>query len=156
MALKPDRNVILDDVSHFMNETATRGCVVVVDTSVGNGSGAAMDQAGAGVKLPDVANGSGEYPVGILMNDVVNNNQTRQHRNFHKDEVQQGGKVWLLKEGWVVTNVIATGATVTRGAAAYFTTDGEIHSTSTNSTQIGSFASVADADGYVKVNVNIR
>jgi Arc/MetJ family transcription regulator len=40
---------------------------------------------------------SGKVPVGLLLNDMVNIDLTRQHLNQHKDEVQKGGKVTLLK-----------------------------------------------------------
>ena len=63
MALRPDRNEHLTDLSFFMNETAERGIVVIHDTG---GSGAAMDDSTALVKI-----GSGT-PAGLLLNDVVN------------------------------------------------------------------------------------
>lgn len=156
MALKGDRNYNDGvDISFFMNETAERGIVVVHDDSVGSGSGAAMDQATAAVKKPDVANGSGERPFGVLLCDVVNYDLTRQHINWHKDEVQVGGKVPVVRHGVVVTNMIESGVTPQPGAAAYFTTDGELNSTSTNSTRIGTWLSTKDADGYAKLEVNM-
>ena len=47
MALRPDRNEHLTDLSFFMNETAERGIVVVASTQ---GSGAAMDDSSCGCK----------------------------------------------------------------------------------------------------------
>ena len=77
MALKSDRNELDVDISFFYNEgTATRGGVVVLDTV---GSGAAMDQAGAKVKY--AAGTDSTIPVGILLNDVVKLDLTRQHIN---------------------------------------------------------------------------
>ena len=92
MALKADRHELDVDISFFMNETAERGQVVCIQTA---GSGAAMDQAGALVSIQG-ATGS-VIPVGVLLNDVVNLDLTRQHINWHKDEVQKGGKVAILK-----------------------------------------------------------
>ena len=100
MALKSDRNEVQTDISFFMNETATRGGVVSISTG---GSGAAMDQGAALVTLTAA---SGKAPIGILLNDVVNLDLTRQHINQHKDEVQKGGKVTILRKGYVVTNSI--------------------------------------------------
>ena len=79
MVLRPDRNEHLTDLSFFMNETAERGVIVTAATQ---GSGAAMDDATAAVQ---VANATNEKPVGLLLNDVVNLDLTRQHINFAKD-----------------------------------------------------------------------
>ena len=100
MALKADRTELDVDISFFYNEgTATRGGIVIIDTV---GSGAAMDQARAKVKYAQAA--PTDKPVGVLLNDVVNIDLTRQHINWHKDEVQKGGKVTLLKKGTIVFN----------------------------------------------------
>jgi hypothetical protein len=151
MALRPDRNEHLTDLSFFMNETAERGIVVVHSTG---GSGSAMDDANAKVISP-VTTVSGKNPAGLLLNDVVNLDLTRQHINFAKDEMQQGGKVLLLRRGWVVSDQIS--GTPTVGAKAYFTVGGQISATNQDSlsTQIGRFLSIKDADGYAKVDINI-
>lgn len=150
MALKPDRVEHLTDLSYFMNETASRGIVVVHDTG---GSGAAMDDSAALVKVPS-AGVSGTKPAGLLLNDVVNLDLTRQHLNYHKNEVQKGGKVLLLRRGTVVTNAVS--GTPTVGADAYYNVAGELTATAVaNSTKVGRFLSLKDADGYAKVEINI-
>ena len=155
MALKADRHELDTDISFFYNEgTAERGGIVVLDTV---GSGAAMDQAGAKVKYAVATNAL--FPVGILLNDVVNLDLTRQHINWHKDEVQKGGKVTVLKKGWVVTNLIAgtpaagLGAFVDDGTAGYIATAAEV--ADGKYIQIGRFMSTKDEDGYAKVEVNL-
>ena len=154
MALKPDRIEAHTDISFFMNEIAERGIIVVHDVTT-SGLGASMDDADNIVKKPDVAGGSGEQPAGLLMNDVVNLDLTRQHINWHKNEVQIGNKVTLMRQGQVTTNMIESGVLPAPGDKAYFTTDGELSTTSTNSTQVGRFLSSLDSDGYCKVDVNI-
>ena len=151
MALKPDRVEHLTDLSFFMNETATRGQIVTHSTS-SEGSGAAMDDSAA---LVIKATGSGDKPAGLLLNDVVELDLTRQHINFAKDEVQKGSKVLLLRRGTVVTDNIA--GTAAAGAKAYFNNSGQITSVGggLNTTQIGRFLSKEDADGYAKVEINI-
>ena len=151
MALRPDRNEHLTDLSFFMNETAERGIIVVHSTG---GSGAAMDDSHAKVIAP-ATTVSGKNPAGLLLNDVVNLDLTRQHINFHKDEVQQGNKVLLLRRGTVVTDQIS--GTPTVGAKAYFVVGGTISASNQDSvsTQVGRFLSVKDADGYAKVEINI-
>ena len=86
MALKTDRSTLQTDISFFLNEAATRGGIACLSTG---GSGAAMDQGAALDTYP--ANPSGKIPVGLLLNDMVNIDLTRQHLNQHKDEVQKGG-----------------------------------------------------------------
>jgi hypothetical protein len=150
MALKPDRVEAYTDISFFMNETGERGGVVVHSTA---GSGSAMDDANAVVEY--AANQSGTNPAGLLLNDVVDLDLTRQHINFHKDEVQKGSKVTLLRQGFVVTDVVATGLDISAGDPAYYGTNGALTTDSTNSVQVGRFLSDYDADGYVKVDINI-
>jgi hypothetical protein len=150
MALKPDRIEHKTDVSFFMNTTAERGGVVSVVTA---GSGVAMDDANAVVGYS--ATVSGAKPVGLLLNDVVDLDLTRQHINWYRDEVQKGGKVTLLRQGQVTTNMIVSGATPSAGDDAYVGVSGLVGTSSTNSVKIGQFLSAKDADGYAKVSVNL-
>ena len=148
MALKSDRFELQTDISFFYNAgTATRGAVVCHGATAG--SGAAMDQ---GVNLATVSTTA--EPIGILLNDVVNKDLTRTHLNQHKDEVQKGGKVTILRKGYVVTNSIT--GTPSAGDAAYrdTVTAGNV-STVASGTQIGRFLSSKDEDGYAKVEVNL-
>ena len=155
MALKADRNELDVDISYFYNAgTAERGGVVALASA---GSGAAMDQAGAKVAYTAAANDV--IPVGVLLNDVVNLALTRQHINWHKDEVQKGGKVAVLKKGYVVTNMIT--GTPTAGALAYLddATAGNLtikaNVDSTEYIHVGRWMSTKDEDGYAKVEVNL-
>jgi len=170
MALKPDRSYNLGpdtDISYFMNETGEKGEVLVFSTG---GSGASMDDANAVVTTPS-ADPSGERVAGILMNDVVNLDLTRQHINWHKDEVQLGGKVTVLRHGEITTNVVDTGVTPAIGAPAYVgagaitaggTAQGWLTTTAVtdggNGNEVyrcGTFKSLKDADGYAKVEINL-
>tara|TARA_Y100001934_G_scaffold281134_1_gene389863 strand:+ start:798 stop:1313 length:516 start_codon:yes stop_codon:yes gene_type:complete len=160
MALKGDRYEFETTIDFFMNEVAERGGVVTLSTA---GSGAALDQSAALVTY--AAAQSGQVPIGILLNDMVNIDQTRQHINFHKNEMQKGGKVTLLKKGTVVTNRIDPGITPTKGQIAFVGPSGFI--TNTNSgplinrknyaggLAIGQFDSLKDEDGYAKISVNL-
>ena len=169
MALRGDRKITDGtDISFFMNETGTRGEILVFSAG---GSGAAMDDSTAVVKTPVI--GSGERIAGLLLNDMVNLDLTRTHINQHKDEVQQGGKVTLLRHGVVVTNVIDTGTAgvPTIGAPAYLglgaitaggTSEGWVSATKVTDTdegdevyRVGTFLSTKDSDGYAKLEVNI-
>lgn len=151
MALKPDRVELLTDVSFFMNTTASRGGVVsAVVTS--SGVGTSMDDANAVVAYQ--ANASGAKPIGVLLNDVVDLDLTRQHINWHRDEVQVGGKVTLLRQGQVTTNLVA--GTPSAGADAYVANSGYISTAqATGAVKIGQFLSAVDANGFAKVSVNL-
>lgn len=155
MALKPDRVELLTDISFFMNTTATRGGVVSAVTA---GSGVSMDDANAVVAY--AANPSGAKPIGVLLNDVVDLDLTRQHINWHKDEVQGGGKVTLLQVGQITTNRVV--GSPTAGATAYVGASGNFSATPPSDAgtedeayRVGRFLSAKDADGYAKVAVNI-
>jgi len=156
MALKADRNELDVDISFFYNAgTAERGGIV---SYVSAGSGAAMDQAGALVSYQAATTSS--IAVGVLLNDVVNLDLTRQHINWHKDEVQKGGKVSILKKGYIVTNLIGSTAP-TAGALAYLddSSAGYISMKAdvadTKYVQVGRFMSTKDEDGYAKVEINL-
>ncbi len=150
MALKPDRIELYSDISFFMNTVAERGGIVSAGTS---GSGVSMDDANAVVAYAAVV--SGAKPIGLLLNDVVNYDLTRQHINWHKDEVQLGGKVVVLRQGQVTTNMLVNGIVPAAGVDAYVGVSGLIGTSSSNSVKIGSFLGSKDSDGYVKISVNI-
>jgi len=176
MALKADRKITDGtDISFFCNlATAERGTVVILSAG---GSGAAMDDSAALVTYPTKAFGSGEYPIGILMNDVVSGDLTKTHINYQKDEVQTGGKVTICRRGTVLTNMFA--GSPTAGQAAYIgstATDGKLTGITlgngsaplmfTNAfsptgggtsvvTRVGTWLSSKDSDGYAKLDVNL-
>jgi|TARA_A100001391_G_C4946222_1_gene245900 hypothetical protein len=148
MALKPDRVEHYTDLSFFMNETAERGIMCTHNTG---GSGAAMDDSAAVVR---VATSDTQNPAGLLLNDVVNIDLTRQHLNYHQDEVQIGSKVLLLRQGTVVTDQIS--GTPVVGEAVHFCNDGRLTTSSEDSASdpVGRWLSVL-ANGYAKCEINI-
>ena len=153
MALKPDRVTIDTSIDYFMDQVAERGGVVSVLTA---GSGAAMDQAVQACHYDTTP--SGATPVGVLLSEVVDLDLTRQHENWHREEVQKGGKVTILRKGTVVTNYLASGITVTAGQAAYLGVQGQITNVNTGSEaspRIGTFDSVKNENGFAKVSVNL-
>jgi hypothetical protein len=160
MALKPDRVEHLTDLSFFMNETGNRGGIVTFRVSAA-ASGAAMDDANAKVGYPTGTSAAefgtqNQKPAGLLLNDVVNLDLTRQHINFHKDEVQKGSKVLLLQRGTVVTDQISGTPTAANiGATLYFDQDGKLGVGANASAPVGRLLSIKDADGYAKVSIDI-
>jgi hypothetical protein len=69
--------------------------------------------------------------------------------------MQLGGKVTVLRQGHVVTNMLVSGVTPSAGDSAYVGANGLIGTSSTNAVKIGQFLSAKDSDGYAKVSVNI-
>ena len=132
MALKSDRYELQTDISFFYNAgTATRGGVVVHGAT------------------------AGKRAVGILLNDVVDKDLTRTHLNQHKDEVQKGGKVTILRKGYVVTNNVDGTPVAGSGAYVSETVAGNLTMATDEGELVGRFLSDADADGYAKVEVNL-
>lgn len=155
MALKTDRSTLQTDISFFMNEVAERGGVASLGTA---GSGASMDNGSAVVTYS--ADPSGKAPMGLLVNDMVNIDLTRQHLNQHKDEVQKGGKVTLLNKGFVVTNSLQ--GTPAGGDLAYLGHSGNLATptvaagiNSGSDNKVGRFLSGVDQNGYAKVYIDL-
>jgi hypothetical protein len=84
--------------------------------------------------------------------------------------MQKGGKVTLLKKGWVVTNLIDPGVTIAGGDRAVVGPSGYISNSNSNSGAaattlnrktrgagliVGQFDSLKDEDGYAKVSINL-
>ncbi len=150
MGLKPLRSTVYDDISMYLNSVIERGGVLIYDVSTSTGLGD-MDDAGALAKVPT---DSGGNPIGVLMDDMVDIDQSRFALNMHQNEVQKNSKVSILKKGFVRTNWLLAGQVPIPGSGAYFTTSGQF-TMSTASTRVGTFASGKDADGYVKVEINL-
>lgn len=163
MALKGDRYELYVDVSNFGNSVMTRGGAVVYQTI---GSGSAMDQSQALVQY--AANSSGYVVAGLLLNDMVSIDLTRQHINWYQDQIIIGGKVTLGKKGYWVTNSLIQGPNaIAVGDLAVLTSSGNImnlpaayeYNGSWNKAlnpQVGKFLSSTDEDGYAKVQVDIK
>lgn len=182
MALKPDRNELDVDISYFwatgIGYGSERGGWVSATGSTA-ASGSAMDQAVNQVWYNLSA--TGLRPLGLLLNDVVNVDLTRQILNPYKSEVQVGDKITVLKKGYVVTNrfvttigpttvAITPGAVAYTGPSGFLTTvasgtlhvlqsDNALTKTMLNSPSgsyvVGKFLSAADEDGYAKVYIDL-
>lgn len=159
MALKPDRLENITDLSYFVltitgpDSTRMERGGVVCQVSGTPGSGAAMDSSAQAVEY--VANPSGKLSVGVLLNDFVNLDLSRQHLNAYVEEAQIGTKALLLLDGFVVTNKIMPGqATGTVPATAYCGTSGNFTDVNPGGyPTVGYFMTRKDADGYAKIRI---
>jgi hypothetical protein len=157
MALKGSRHEAIETNLYRMNETAEAGIGVWLSTG---GSGIGLDsvaQLATGNGTPV----SGTRFLGMLMCDVVNIDQTKQHINWHKDEVQQGSPVRILRDGWAVTNRIYPGVDPAAGDSAYishsgfFTNSDPITDDTETDYHVGFFETSEDEDGYATIYVKL-
>src|SRR6476660_424122 len=101
MALKMDRLIDATEIGYYLNEVAERGVVVGVSTA---GSGINLDNTASVATVSATA--SGIRPLGILLNDFVNVNQTRKTINRFNDQSQIGNNCMILTKGWIVTDKV--------------------------------------------------
>jgi hypothetical protein len=155
MALKGDRAVYIDDISYVSEKAEEAGSLLCVKATqpTGRGVGAGQNEA-APVATSLAAIPSGTVVAGVLINNVVDIDQTRQHRNFQRVEQVVGENVTLLKDGFVRTNKIS--GTPAAGAPAYLATNGNFSPTQTNAIPpVGKFETAKGTDGFAKVTVKI-
>jgi hypothetical protein len=151
MALKGDRRIKSHRIDVYVDEVATRGGFLVVSTTYG--SGAALDQASnVGTYA---ANSSGKVVMGVLLDDVVDVDQTKYKLNQHKSEIQKGMKATVADHGWVLTNFYVGSPTP---GPAYLSSSGYVTPTNGGAAAtpiVGRFEGSPDEDGYVKVSFNL-
>lgn len=152
MALKGERRILLDEIRYKCDVAADRGVILVHS---GNGSSGINPDSGYLATLPGTGSVSGLVPVGLLLNDVVSLDETRYHLNRYKMEERAGGKVTLLKRGWVWTDKLKSGDTPVDGGTAYLGASGKVSTTSTNAATVGKFGSQVTSDGFILLNVDI-
>jgi len=150
--LKNLRQVLDSRVDYFMNEVAERGGFVCLSTA---GSGMAIDSANAVVTY--AASPSGSYVVGMLACDMVNNDLTRVHENWHKNEMQINGKCEIWTKGFAVTDKVYPGVTIVAGDKAFLAHSGLLHRVDVigGNLLVGRFDSIKDEDGFAKVSFNL-
>ena len=151
MALKPDRHILETDISLVCNDVHEKGAVLVYSTA---GSGTALYTPGVATLA---ANPSGKVPAGVSLAAFVNIDQTRQKRNFQRDEQVIGEKAPLLKKGWVVTDMIVSGqaASIDAGVTAYLGASGKLTTVASTNPKVGQFANKVAAEGFVKVYIDL-
>jgi hypothetical protein len=150
MALKADREEFHYDIAWYMDEAAERGGVVCVQTADSGG------YPGGNLNVVTYAAApSGRLPVGVLLNDVVDFDPSRQHDNPYRMQVLKGMKVTLIKDGWVTTNRIVPGDAPVGGEDAFLGGSGFFTLAATPGRKVGQFLTSKDADGFSRVRVQI-
>lgn len=138
-------------VTYLSSGTMSAGQCVIAAT--GTYSGAALEHANRYAYV--ATGGSGAKPLGVVEQEVVNYDLTRQKLNkFNPNEVQTGMKISIIKHGWVNTNYIS--GTVTPLTDAYLTSGGYISPTQyTGYPQVGKFLTGKDGNGYATVQIDL-
>jgi hypothetical protein len=154
MSLKGNGTVIDEDVTLSCSDVADVGLILCYGTA---GSGTVLGDTAGFASLK--SNPSGQRPCGMLMTQMVNDNETKVHRNFQRITQQIGGPCNLLKKGvQTVGGVLGTPAP---GGIAYLTANGILTATVSPTggraatPPVGEFKGVLDADGFVAVEVNL-
>ena len=156
MALKPDRNIEATELRFYHNGTASKGQILChSDTQVG--SGVAMDaQDNVAVVVATAAVTS--KPIGLLLQDVVNIDQTRTPINWHQDQAASGDKVTLLRKGWVVTDQVDEAHA---GSGAQLANSGKVASYNglnpigATTVPVGRFVTGKDQNGFATLYVDL-
>lgn len=154
MALKGPRVIIETDITFTCQSTTNRGVVLCRTLA---GSGVALGNLAGQASLS--ASPSGLRVAGLLMNDVVNIDPTRQHINFQQDQTLVGQRCTLLRKGRVTTDQIS--GSPNDGDTAYLTTNGQLTPTMSATgglvatPKIGVFDGIKDENGFITVDVNL-
>lgn len=153
MALKGNRQIDHWNIRYFLNETADQGVIVSVSTA---GSGVAMD---ASDNLATVkAASSGALPLGVLLDEFVDIDQTKFHINRHKVQANKGDKATVAQKGWVVTDRVVSataGKTAVLASSGFVTNKADSgHDEAVNPT-VGRFLTDKDENGYATLYVDL-
>ncbi len=154
MAIKGDRFIETDDIGWSCDMVAEQGLFVVRQNFP---SGAALGAEGGKVTVK--ADPSGSKPVGVLFTNVVNTDTSKFHLNWYREEVSVNEKVRVMRKGWYTTNNVI--GTPDHGDTAYLTVSG-FYTPTMSATgglaatpKVGQFGGKKDADGYVRVEINL-
>ncbi len=143
MALKADRSVSYNQ-NYFMDEVAERGSFVFAHPrTLGSPNTVVTKSPGPNPRMSFV---------GVLLDDVVDIDLTRQHINWSQNEVQKGGKVSIATRGWLVMK-IPFRDTYPLGHPVYVNPKTGRPSLIQWGIPIGRMMSKRDRDGFAKIEI---
>lgn len=154
MALKGPRVILETDITRTCSDVAEKGVGLVAGTA---GSGVALGDLAGTASL--ATNPSGNKFVGILIGDVVSVDETRTHRNWHKDVQTTGERVNILRKGRVTTDKIS--GSPNDMDTAYLTTSGAFTPTLSSggglvaTPKAGTFVGKKDENGFCTIDINL-
>jgi len=147
MALGPNRQVFQTTIDYAVNAAAVRGGILSYSTTAGE---AEYD-----------VDGSGALPIGILLDDVEDLNFDRHPEYLQRNVVDIGSVVGIANEGVFDTDAVVAGNTPAQGNPAYLHPGGEVSTVQLDdglgsvSPRVGTFRSSLDANGFVRLLVDL-
>lgn len=146
MGLGPNRQVFQTNIDYAVNEAAERGGILVASTTAGQAT------------YTTNPTGSAVYPIGVLLDDVEDLNFDRHPEYLQREVVDIGSVVGIANKGEFQTNLVV--GTPTQGQPAYLHPTGYVGATQLTdglnpAPQVGVFRSGPDANGFVKILVDL-
>lgn len=154
MALLGPRVELETDISNKCLTVASAGVGLCVTTS---GSGVNLGDSAGAVSL--AANPSGLAFAGPLLHEVADIDETKFHRNYHKEQSLINEPCTIGRKGRWTTDKIS--GTPTRGDIAYLTTNGNFTPTMSATgglvatPKAGNFRSAKDESGFAEIEFNL-
>lgn len=151
MALRGTSHKHETTMDYILNRAAEPGTMVVA-----SGTAGLVDVVGT-VQL----SGSGIWPVGMLLNTREEFNYAKELERTQYDTDDIGTVVTLLRRGEVQTNLVVAngGVAIAAGQPAYLAGNGFVGNANSAPTggnqKVGQFMSAVDADGYVKLRLEL-
>lgn len=158
MALKPRRNVMVDDINFRCASVAEKGFLVCYSSTAGYVEAVATAISGkkvAGMLLLDVVNKA--TPSNLSLGEDTG--WTDREKNVNKLETYQSGVVRLAKVGEIRTNALnpADWASFAQGDKLYLSGSGKLsNSQAAGAELVGHAMSARDSDGYLTVFLNLQ
>jgi hypothetical protein len=151
MALRGTSHKHETTMDYILNRAAEPGTMVVA-----SGTAGLVDVVGT-VQL----SGSGIWPVGMLLNTREDFNYAKELERTQYDTDDIGTVVTLLRRGEVSTNLVVAngGVAIAAGQPAYLAGNGQVGNANSAPTggnqKVGQFMSAVDADGYVRLRLEL-
>ena len=147
MALGPNRQVFQTTIDYAVSAAAERGGILSYSTTAGE------------VRYdPD---GSGAKPVGLLLTDVEDLNFDKHPQYLQRAVSDIGSVVAIANKGVFDTDMVVPGATPAQGDPAYLHPSGLVSTVQLDdglgnkSPRVGTFRSSLDANGFVRLLVDL-
>lgn len=144
-------------MDYILDRAAEPGTVVVASGTAGKVAIVSDTELAAG-------DGSGIYPIGVLLNTRESFNYAKELERVQYDTDDIGTVVTLLRRGELDTNlVLANGGAIAAGQPAYLAQDGKIGNANlapsgalSDHQRVGQFMTVVDGDGFAKVRIELQ
>ena len=145
-------------MQYVLNRAGEPGVVCVA-----SGTAGLVDIVGA--ETIAVGDGSGIYPIGVLLNTREAFNYAKEWERTQYDTDDIGTVVTLLRRGELDTNLVVAngGVAIAPGQPAYLAPNGNIGNGNltpsgalSDHTRVGQFMTAVDSDGFARVRIELQ